>query len=84
MTAPLSLLAERFEILAAGAVAHVELTSHDREPHRVRAEKQFAVLDRVAADVARQFARAAAVPARAVDAFSCQLSAVSCRLRAVG
>src|SRR5919199_810520 len=74
----------RFEVLAAVAVAHIELIADDGEPHRVRAKEQLAVFDCVQTDVGRQRRRAAAVPAGAMASFrrSGQLSTVS-SLRAV-
>jgi hypothetical protein len=73
------------EVVARGAVPHVELVADDGKPHRVDAVEQLAVGDRVAADIGRQIGGAPAVPAGAVDVFrGYRLSALSVRLRAGG
>jgi len=74
----------RSEVLAAVAIAHVELTSDDRKPHGMGAVEQLAVFDGVTADVGGKVAGAAPVPALFVNAFSCQLTAIASQLRAVG
>ena len=51
MTALLRLFAQRLEVVARAAVAHVELVSDDREPHRMNAEQQLAVLDSVTSEI---------------------------------
>jgi hypothetical protein len=57
---------QRPEVLAPGAVPHVELQAHDREEHRVRAIEEQAVLDCMEAEIGGKVRRAAAVPADAV------------------
>ena len=47
MTARPSLLVERLEVVAATAVADVELVTDDGEPHGVSAEQKLAVLNGV-------------------------------------
>ena len=60
---------DRLVVVAAGAVADVELIADDGEPHGMRAKQQVTVLDRVEADVAREVRGPAAVPAHAVTIF---------------
>jgi hypothetical protein len=60
---------DRFEVVAVFTVLHVELVADDGEPHRMRAEEEEAVFDRMGAEVERKVACPTAVPARMVTGF---------------
>ena len=57
------------EVLAPVAVPHVEVVADDREQHRVTAEEEMPVLDRLHAKLVGEVGGAAAVPAGAVPDF---------------
>src|SRR5207244_4364411 len=59
----------RFEVLTVSAITHVELIPDNREPHRMRAEEQLTVFDRVRPEVRWDVRRPAAVPARPMACF---------------
>src|SRR5579864_8577868 len=58
-----------FEVVATGAIAHVELVADDRKQHRMRAEQQQTVGNRVMTQIGRELRRPPAVPAGAVPGF---------------
>ncbi len=62
-------LAFRAEILAIVAVPHVELIANDGKPHRVAAEEEQTVLDRMKADIDRNRGGPAPVPTGPVPRF---------------
>src|SRR5436190_22855213 len=61
--------AHRLVVIAARAIADVELIADHRKQHRVGAEQQLSVGDRVVPDVGREFGGAAAVPAGTMSIF---------------
>ena len=54
------------KIITAIAITHIELIAHDREPHRMAAEEQQSVFDRMETEVERDISCPSAVPAGAV------------------
>jgi hypothetical protein len=57
------------EVVAVLAIANVEVVPNDREPHRVGAIEQFAVLHGLKAEIRRDVRRAPSVPAQAMTVF---------------
>jgi hypothetical protein len=57
------------EVVAVLAIANVEVVPNDREPHRVGAIEQFAVLHGLEAEIRRDARRAPSVPAQAMTVF---------------
>ena len=62
-------LFRRPEVFTEGAVSDIKLVSDDGEPHRMDAEKEFGVFDRMEGKVGWDVGRAAAVPAGAMARF---------------
>src|SRR5437870_4265953 len=72
---------DRLEIVARSAVADVELIADNREPHRVRAEKELPVFDgvkTVKTDVAGNVRGTPAVPACPVAGFWLCVAHLAC------
>ena len=59
----------RPEVVTEGAVSDIELIPDDGEPHRMNAEKEFGVFDRMKGKVGWNVRCAAAVPAGAMARF---------------
>jgi hypothetical protein len=57
------------EVVAVGAVAHLELVPDDGKPHRMGAEEEVTVDNGVEAEIVRDLGGATAVPAEAVTVF---------------
>jgi hypothetical protein len=60
---------ERLVILTPVTIADIEMMPHDGKPHRMGAVQEFAILDRVAADIGGEFAGTPSVPAGPVHSF---------------
>jgi hypothetical protein len=67
----------RLEVVAAIAVADVELVPDEREQHGMRAIQQLAVFNRLEVQFRQDVSRAPSVPTETVPGFRCQAGRIA-------